>query len=408
MLHLDPTYARNVEGHRNLLVHGPLTLTLMLQVLDRHISDGERSPAVVSIEYRNLAPLYCDEAMRVCVKKRKVTETASVWDVWIEGPTGGMAVKAVAHTAHTVERGGNPSPTETDVPGVEPNPPLPQDRLNTELGRMSRQERRSLERLEKKDLSLYSRAWRKKWIGKALRYLYMDISSPLLCPVDIPRRRIPARLSARVRYQEVRPSVHVHPRPENFATSAPSAEPTSLLSPVEHSSPSEPPTVQEPRISSIASAPPSSPPVRFSLAQRQRAVLLANRPPPSVEAEESNKAEDSNMQAEDSIDPKPLFRKIEKETSPLWHIRNGTQRGAAEQGEETIGRADENSAEPFKRTLKRVIKVDLPSVRKSDIALTEAARKRAHQKRIQLQEREAAKKLSADAETAGEEKKGAE
>ncbi|KAF1362033.1 hypothetical protein EJ07DRAFT_153608 [Lizonia empirigonia] len=97
LLHLDPSYARHVEGHRNLLVHGPLTLTLMLQVWAKK-SPVEDTFSFESIAYRNLASLYCDEEMRVCVKKKTSTDAGSVWDVWIEGPTGGMAVKAVVRT----------------------------------------------------------------------------------------------------------------------------------------------------------------------------------------------------------------------------------------------------------------------------------------------------------------------
>ncbi|KAF1933560.1 uncharacterized protein M421DRAFT_39982, partial [Didymella exigua CBS 183.55] len=96
LIHLDPTYARYVEGHRNTLVHGPLTLTLMLQVLNKHLKLSQIAQgheAITSIEYRNIAPLYCDEEMRVCLKKKKQTDTGHSWDVWIEGPTGGTAVK---------------------------------------------------------------------------------------------------------------------------------------------------------------------------------------------------------------------------------------------------------------------------------------------------------------------------
>lgn len=87
----------------------------MLQVLNRHLLQAEGSETVSSIEYRNLAPLYCEEEMRVCVKKRKATDRTSIWDIWIEGPTGGMAVKAVANT---IQRGRGASPAETSPLGV--------------------------------------------------------------------------------------------------------------------------------------------------------------------------------------------------------------------------------------------------------------------------------------------------
>ncbi|CAA9958231.1 hypothetical protein PTMSG1_01796 [Pyrenophora teres f. maculata] len=98
-IHLDPDYARNVEGHRNLLVHGPLSLILLLQVFNHHIAkETEGMQVVQSIEYRNLAPLYCDEEMRICGFKKKTLFNGAIYDVWIEGPTGGVAVTGTIYT----------------------------------------------------------------------------------------------------------------------------------------------------------------------------------------------------------------------------------------------------------------------------------------------------------------------
>jgi hypothetical protein len=99
LIHLDRDYARNVEGHRDLLVHGPLALTLLLQVMTGHVNaktDGRN--IVESIRYRNLAPLYCDEPMRICGSIKKSFVDGELYDVWIEGPTGGVAVKGTVRT----------------------------------------------------------------------------------------------------------------------------------------------------------------------------------------------------------------------------------------------------------------------------------------------------------------------
>lgn len=98
-IHLDKQYCRDVEGHRNLLVHGPLTVVLMLQILQgyqRTKAKGEgTAPRVVThIEYRNLAPLYAEEEMKVCVKQKD----ESLWETWIEGPDGGLAVRGTVTT----------------------------------------------------------------------------------------------------------------------------------------------------------------------------------------------------------------------------------------------------------------------------------------------------------------------
>ncbi|KAK0099886.1 hypothetical protein ONS95_013290 [Cadophora gregata] len=90
-IHLDPQYTREVEGHRNLLVHGPLTIVLMLSVLRSQITGGKM---VVRFDYRNLAPLYVDEEMRICV--RRDPERENKLDVWVEGRDGGLAVKGTA------------------------------------------------------------------------------------------------------------------------------------------------------------------------------------------------------------------------------------------------------------------------------------------------------------------------
>ncbi|KAH7386996.1 hypothetical protein DE146DRAFT_190064 [Phaeosphaeria sp. MPI-PUGE-AT-0046c] len=99
LIHLDREYARNVEGHRNLLVHGPLSLTLMLHAICGHVKAKTKNRRIVeSIRYRNLAPLYCDEEMRICGAMKNSLPTGDVYDIWIEGPTGGVAVKGTVRT----------------------------------------------------------------------------------------------------------------------------------------------------------------------------------------------------------------------------------------------------------------------------------------------------------------------
>lgn len=192
-----------------MLVHGPLTLTLMLQVLHKHVKP--MLEVITSIEYRNIAPLYCDEEMRVCVKRKKQTDTGHSWDVWIEGPTGGMAVKAIARS--TIQSAGapdktSPKPVEdassADLPDVQTVAAQAQDTLHAltrenagkaQLSQATREERRQLIRGVPSDSSEssqsaapkpyleftpFSRQWRRQQIGKALRYLYMDWRSPLL------------------------------------------------------------------------------------------------------------------------------------------------------------------------------------------------------------------------------------
>jgi hydroxyacyl-ACP dehydratase HTD2-like protein with hotdog domain len=98
-IHLDKEYCRNVEGHRNLLVHGPLALTFMLTVLRFHLL--RRNRVIREIDYRNPAPLYAEEEMRVCGREKSGGE--GEWEVWCEGRDGGVAVKGTVRTEEVEE-----------------------------------------------------------------------------------------------------------------------------------------------------------------------------------------------------------------------------------------------------------------------------------------------------------------
>jgi hydroxyacyl-ACP dehydratase HTD2-like protein with hotdog domain len=63
----------------------------MLSVLRTQLKEGE---VVKSFNYRNLAPLYANEVMRICVRKDR--RKAEKYDVWVEGSGGGYAVKGSA------------------------------------------------------------------------------------------------------------------------------------------------------------------------------------------------------------------------------------------------------------------------------------------------------------------------
>ncbi|KAI1824777.1 hypothetical protein F4861DRAFT_538612 [Xylaria intraflava] len=131
-IHLDRSYCREVEGHRDLLVHGPLSLTLMLSVLQSQLADDKSQYEFInSIDYRNLAPLYVGQPMRICAALQKpqhsitdktkgsgdgsevvaggdgegVEVERKKWDVWIENQDGGLCVRG---TAETVKRSVRP------------------------------------------------------------------------------------------------------------------------------------------------------------------------------------------------------------------------------------------------------------------------------------------------------------
>lgn len=92
LIHLDPVFARQEYGASDLLVHGPLTLFLVLEWFLRQLStyaknNELRTFHMRSINYKNLLPLYVDQPMKLCMKPSefpKPGELAPKWDVWIE------------------------------------------------------------------------------------------------------------------------------------------------------------------------------------------------------------------------------------------------------------------------------------------------------------------------------------
>ncbi|KAI1330494.1 hypothetical protein F5Y16DRAFT_19029 [Xylariaceae sp. FL0255] len=143
LIHIDPTYCREVEGYRAPLVHGPLSVMFMLELLRSFLNrSGGPGSIIDSFSYRLLVPLYVDEPMRICLapgplqtmklektqeekldrrtrRKLKYGEskedsieeepepetgpqfgemTKQKWDLWIENQHGRMCAKGVAET----------------------------------------------------------------------------------------------------------------------------------------------------------------------------------------------------------------------------------------------------------------------------------------------------------------------
>jgi hydroxyacyl-ACP dehydratase HTD2-like protein with hotdog domain len=94
-IHLDPDYCREIEGYKNLLVHGPLSLSLLELMLHNHIKDKVEN-FVEHISYKHLAPLYVGEPIKLCGRELG----NSRYELWIEGPHGGLAVMATAKVGY--------------------------------------------------------------------------------------------------------------------------------------------------------------------------------------------------------------------------------------------------------------------------------------------------------------------
>ncbi|KAF2172736.1 hypothetical protein M409DRAFT_16699 [Zasmidium cellare ATCC 36951] len=92
-IHLDPQYCREIEGHRDLLFHGPMSFTFLVTLLQQQLAK-QGNEVVKSVEYRNVAPLYCNEPVKFCGTKTGENK----WEVWAETPEGGIAVKGSVGT----------------------------------------------------------------------------------------------------------------------------------------------------------------------------------------------------------------------------------------------------------------------------------------------------------------------
>ncbi|MGY0650847.1 FAS1-like dehydratase domain-containing protein [Luteimonas sp. A537] len=86
-IHYDETYARDEEGYPCLVVHGPLTATLLQMFAREH---GGRPLA--EFDFRGVAPLFANRPFRLEARE----QDADTLEVWARGPAGELAMSAVA------------------------------------------------------------------------------------------------------------------------------------------------------------------------------------------------------------------------------------------------------------------------------------------------------------------------
>jgi hydroxyacyl-ACP dehydratase HTD2-like protein with hotdog domain len=95
-IHVNKEWCRNVEGHRDLVVHGPLNL---INILDLYRDVNERGSSETipkSITYRATAPLYVGEKYRIILEKESNGGGGErpKWKADIYDSFGRVAVKA--------------------------------------------------------------------------------------------------------------------------------------------------------------------------------------------------------------------------------------------------------------------------------------------------------------------------
>jgi hydroxyacyl-ACP dehydratase HTD2-like protein with hotdog domain len=85
-IHYSPEWCREVEGHRNAVVHGPLNLINMLDFWRDAARGGHEAAVPEGIAYRAMSPLYVGEPYRILLEKDIEKESskgrwkAEIWD----------------------------------------------------------------------------------------------------------------------------------------------------------------------------------------------------------------------------------------------------------------------------------------------------------------------------------------
>ena len=65
-IHYDLPYATHQEGYRGLVVHGPLTATLLLQLAAQHLGDNQ----LKTFDFRGVSPALCGELLHLVLRSK--------------------------------------------------------------------------------------------------------------------------------------------------------------------------------------------------------------------------------------------------------------------------------------------------------------------------------------------------
>ncbi|KAJ4299646.1 hypothetical protein N0V90_004892 [Kalmusia sp. IMI 367209] len=79
-IHYLPEWCRDVEGHRDAVVHGPLNLINMLDLWRDTTRGGKLDAVPASISYRAMSPLYVREQYRILLKQNGQDWDTDIWD----------------------------------------------------------------------------------------------------------------------------------------------------------------------------------------------------------------------------------------------------------------------------------------------------------------------------------------
>lgn len=76
-IHYDRDWARKVENHTDLVVHGPLTASLLVELAERAAVDSGKQ--LQSFEYRATNPMYVNQPIRLAIGPLQASEDGKAW-----------------------------------------------------------------------------------------------------------------------------------------------------------------------------------------------------------------------------------------------------------------------------------------------------------------------------------------
>lgn len=93
-IHYERTHTKEVEKHRDLVVHGPLVAQFLSDEL-RNVLGPEKSKGIASYKFRLNSPYYVDRAITLRGALGKNASGEEEWTVWAVDADGRSGVKGV-------------------------------------------------------------------------------------------------------------------------------------------------------------------------------------------------------------------------------------------------------------------------------------------------------------------------
>lgn len=91
-IHYDHPYTTKTEGYGNLVVHGPLIASLLLDLVHRH----QPGAPIAEFSFRAVKPLLANDAFFVCAAAESDDKTFKLWS---KDAGGAVTMEATAHLA---------------------------------------------------------------------------------------------------------------------------------------------------------------------------------------------------------------------------------------------------------------------------------------------------------------------